>query len=134
MRSTLCRLLLVPAIAAGALLVSQSARAETVTVPFSFNANGESFPAGAYTVEEGMNATLVTLHLKSGGETISLAIGPGDPGPTDERVVLHFRMSGDQHMLDSIEYRGKTTAHLGGSRNKPSYADREKTPRPASGQ
>jgi len=125
MRSTICRLTLIAVIVAAASLVSQSAQAETVKVPFAFTANGKSFPAGTYTVQENVLATIVTLHSSDGSQSLSLSMGPGDPTPTDQRVVLRFRTSGDQHELDSIQYGTKITNRLsapGHGRNKSATA------------
>ena len=128
MRSILCRLLLVPAIAAAASLSTQSAKAETITVPFSFTANGDTFPAGAYTVQEDMQASVVTLHEVNGTKAIKFAVGPGDPSPTDNRVVLRFETKGDEHVLESVQYASKITARLDGA--KPSSQERASHDKP----
>lgn len=122
MRSLLCRLLLVPSIAAAASLVSQSALAETLTVPFSFTVEGKSFPAGSYTVEENGRATFVILHQVNGTKAITLGLGPGSPEPADKGVVLRFTANGDEHALDTIQCADKITAHL----NAPSHGSRER--------
>lgn len=134
MRSILCRLLLVPSIAAAASLVSPSALAETVTVPFSFSAAGTTFPAGAYTVHEDMQASIITLHQVNGTRNLSLAVGPGDPSPTDQRVVLRFTADGDEHALDTIQYCDRITAHLGAqSHGSHERASHEKAKRSVTG-
>lgn len=134
MRSRLCRLLLVPAIATAALLGGQSVKAETVSVPFSFNAEGKTFSAGTYLVQATLNGTLLTLCPVAGGKTVLFTLEPGDPSPTDQRVVLRFRTSGDQHLLESIVYRGKVTARVSDSHGKTRYADRDHTAQPPAGQ
>jgi hypothetical protein len=112
MRSTLCKLFLVPAIAAAAAFVSQPAHAETVNVPFAFTALGHSFPAGTYTVEKDLGAKFVTLHLKGGDKTLIRVLGPGDADPGDNRVVLRFNTEGNSHMLDSIQFGARITSHM----------------------
>ena len=112
MRSTLCKFFLVPAIAVAAALVGHPAQAQTVNVPFSFTALGQSFPAGTYIIHENKDENYVTLRLKNGGKSICRVVGPGDPDLTDNRVVLHFRTDGDSHVLDTIQFGPMITAHL----------------------
>lgn len=128
MRSTLCKLFLVPAIAAVAALASQSAQAETVDVPFAFTALGHSYPAGDYNVEKDLNTNFVVLRQHDGSRILSRVLGPGDADHGDTRVVLRFNEGGDGHVLDSIQFGSKITSHLTTNR------DRERVSRMASGQ
>jgi hypothetical protein len=112
MRSTLYKFFLVPALAAAATMFTHTAQAETVNVPFSFTAMGQTFPAGAYSVEEDVNTNFVTLRLKSSNKSIISVLGPGDTGHGDNRVVLRFSMAGDDHVLNSIQFGVKSTARL----------------------
>jgi len=114
MRSTLCKFFLVPALAAAATMFSHAAQAETVNVPFSFTAMGQTFPAGAYSVEEDLNTNFVTLRLKNSNKSIMRVLGPGDTEHGDNRVVLRFSMDGDDHVLNSIQFGTKSTSRLPG--------------------
>ena len=112
MRSMLSKLFLLPALAAAAALLSEPAQAERVTVPFAFTALDHSFPAGVYDVEESLNKNSVTVHCEGGPESFTWLMKPGDPAPTDQRVVLRFVESDGKHVLDSVQYRDQITSKL----------------------
>ena len=112
MRSTKLKLLLVPAIAAAAALASHPAQAENVKVPFSFSALGHEFPAGTYSVDANINTNVVRLRLKNCSKSLVWTLGPGDPDPGDQRVMLRFSSVGGTHVLDSIQYGDKITSRL----------------------
>jgi hypothetical protein len=113
MRSTFFKLFLVPAVAAAAALVTPTANAEaTLNVPFSFSAMGKAFPAGSYTVEEDLNENFVTLRLRDGSKAVCTVLGPGDTDRSDRHVLLRFSVSGDDHVLDRIQYGSKVTSHM----------------------
>src|SRR5271165_4261712 len=110
MRVTLCKLLLIPAIAVAAV-AAPSAKAENVTVPFGFTADGHSFPAGVYSVKQSTNENMVTLHYLNGLASLTWLIAPGEPAPTDGRIVLRFIQADGKHVLDSIQYHALVTRH-----------------------
>jgi hypothetical protein len=112
MRSTMMKLFLVPAIAAAAALASHPAQAETVKVPFAFSAVGHDFPAGSYSVEANINTNIVTLHLENSNKSFVWVLGPGDPEPDDQRVMLRFTNGAGTHVLDSIQFGNKITSRL----------------------
>jgi hypothetical protein len=112
MRSTFFKLLLIPAVAAAAALITQTANAETVNVPFSFSAMGKAFPAGSYTVEKGLNSEFVTLRQNNGTKSMVSVLGPGDPDSSDQHVRLRFNITGDDYVLDRIQYHAKVTSHM----------------------
>ena len=111
MRVTLCKLFLIPAIAIAAL-AAPSAKAENVNVPFGFTADGHSFLAGTYSVEQSPSKNSVTLHWVNGLASFTWLMAPGDPAPSDTRVVLRFVETDGGHVLDSIQYRAQVTRHL----------------------
>jgi hypothetical protein len=112
MRSTFFKLFLVPAVAAAAALVTHTASAETVNVPFSFSAMGKAFPAGSYTVEKSVNEDFVTLRQNNGTKCMVSILGPGDPDGSDQHVLLRFNITGDDYVLDRIQYHAKVTSHM----------------------
>lgn len=112
MRSTMLKLFLVPAIAAAAALASHSAQAETVKVPFAFSAVGHDFPAGSYSVDANINTNIVTLRLENSNKSFVWVLGPGDPEPGDQRVMLRFTNGAGTHVLDSIQFGSKITSRL----------------------
>jgi hypothetical protein len=112
MRSTMLKLFLVQAIAAAAALASHPAQAETVKVPFAFSALGHEFPAGTYTVDANINTNVVKLRLENGNKSVISILGPGDPDPGDQRVMLRFTNTAGTKVLDSIQWGGKITSRL----------------------
>jgi hypothetical protein len=122
MRSTLLKWFLVPAIAAAAALASQPANAERVNVPFSFSAMGKTFPAGTYDVHEDLNGCFVTLRQEDGTKSLTSVLGPGVTNPDYSHVVLRFNVTGEDHVLDSIQLHSKITSHMAKHR----HADQER--------
>ena len=114
MRFTFFKFFLIPAVAAAAALATHTANAAetTLNVPFSFSAMGKAFPAGSYTVEEDMNQDFVTLRLRDGSKSVCSVVGPGDPDENDHHVRLRFNVSGDDYVLDRIQYGSKVTSHM----------------------
>lgn len=110
MRSRILKLFLVPAIAVAAALASHPAQAETVKVPFAFSAVGHEFPAGTYTVNANLSTSIVTLRLQDSDKSFAWVLGPGDPDPGDQRVVLRFTKGDDTNVLDSIQFGSKITS------------------------
>jgi hypothetical protein len=122
MRSTLLKWFLVPAVAAVAMLASQTASAERVNVPFSFSAMGKAFPAGSYIVEQDPNGNFVTLETLDCSKTLVHVIGPGGPDSAALKVVLRFNVNGEDYQLDTIQIRSKITTHMTKNHSK----DRER--------
>jgi hypothetical protein len=90
------------------------ARAEprTLKVPFSFAVNGKIWPAGQYSVERDQLTQSVTLRSLDATQHSSWGLGPGDPAPTDHRVVLRFDAIGDSYALRSLQFNSLITARL----------------------
>lgn len=130
MRSIFCKMLFVPAIVTAAALVGPQASAEAVTVPFSFRAVGQNFPAGTYFVERSENQCFVTLSQRDSNKAMTWILGDGDPAPTDTRVRLMFKNADGHHVLDAIQYGSKTTPSL----SKVDRHDRRRSPAPMNGQ
>jgi hypothetical protein len=104
---------LVLATAAITTLAASAAMAETtLKVPFSFTVAGKNCPAGTYSVDKNNIGTLVTLKSKDAPESFTWAIAPGDPLPTDTRVVLSFDAIGQTRMLRSVQYGPMITNNL----------------------
>jgi hypothetical protein len=109
MRFTLRSSILTPMLLAAAVFTATSAMAEThVNVPFNFKADGKSFPAGSYTV----NSAGDFVKLDGVSQSLTWVIHPGDPAPTDKRVILKFDQAGSDHVLRSIQYGNMTTSRL----------------------
>ena len=114
MRSILHRIVLAPAVMVAVALAANVAKAEaTIKVPFSFVAEGKTFPAGLYSVSRDEKSHgFVTLAAKGLPQSITCLLAPGTPGPTDEKVALTFDLIGQTHVLQSIQYGPMITARL----------------------
>ena len=114
MRSILHKFFLASAVAAATALTATNALADMkVNVPFSFTANGKVCPAGYYAIGHDQTTGVLTLR----GDNWKIAnfqwiIAPGEPAPTDARVVLRFEKEGDNYTLQSVQYRNLITARL----------------------
>lgn len=118
MRSMFSKMFLTAALAAASVLTVTSARAETVNVPFRFSAQGKTFPAGQYRVEQSLGSSMVTIQSLDGSNSFTALVAPGKPSPQDKRVVLWFDAAGDSHTLRSIQYHNEITSRLDKLRGK----------------
>ena len=119
MRTLVQKIFLASAVAAMAALTTSSALADVkVNVPFSFKANGKLCPAGYYSVGRDDTTGTVTLRNATWLRTFSWLAGPGDPAPTDNRIILRFDKVGDGYTLESVQYRSLITAQLDKKHNR----------------
>ena len=98
-----------------ATLTSVAAEAQTIlNVPFTFNVGHILFPAGTYLVERSGApwAGLVTLKNLQTNANLTWTVSPGEPAPTDTRVVLKFDVIGQTHLLRSVQYHSMITSRL----------------------
>ena len=113
MRSTLHTVLASAALMAAAVLATNSAMAETtLKVPFSFTVAGKTCPAGHYTVKENAIGSYVTLTDEDSSRVFTWVLGPGTPALTGNHVVLQFDVSGQTHLLRSVQIGSMTTPIL----------------------
>lgn len=93
---------------------ARTANAETrnITVPFDFSVNGKICPAGNYSVELGLYGAFVTLKKKDGSQSFTWILFPGDPAPTDARIVLRFDLIGQSHALRTVQFESLITPRL----------------------
>jgi hypothetical protein len=111
MRINLRSIVLAPVVMATVAFTANSAMAESrLNVPFSFLVNGQSCPAGQYSVLPEMSGNAVRLQGVS--QSFTLVLHPGDPAPNDKRVILKFDEVGADHYLRSIQYRDQITSRL----------------------
>ena len=100
-----------------AAFTSVDANAQTAfNVPFSFNVGHSLLPAGIYSVERSGApwGKFVTLRSVQTSSTFTWTISPGQPLPTDTRVVLKFDEMGQAHLLRSVQYHSMITSRLDG--------------------
>lgn len=113
MRSTLHTVLASAAFMVTAALATNPAMADTtLKVPFSFTVAGKTCPPGRYSVKENSTDSLVTLTNEDSSRVFSWTLGPGNPDPTDNNVVLKFDVAGQTHLLRSVQIGAMTTSRL----------------------
>jgi hypothetical protein len=113
MRSKLYTVLASAALMAAAVLATNSAMAETkLQVPFSFTVAGKICPAGHYTVKENTIGNYVTLSNEDSSRVFTWIIGPGSPDYDPSKVVLKFDVTGQTHLLRSVQIGSMTTPRL----------------------
>ncbi|HEX4029329.1 MAG TPA: hypothetical protein VHX20_03150 [Terracidiphilus sp.] len=111
MRITLSSFVLTPVMLAAAVLTAHASTTQTtLKVPFDFTVAGKTCPAGSYTVQSDTWGNSVKLEGVSGSFT--WLIHPGDPAPTDKRIILKFDEIGSRHLLRSVQYRDQITSRL----------------------
>jgi len=114
MKLSLRTLVLASAFTATAALASIPALAATagatmLHVPFSFTVAGKSLPAGDYLVKRD-TGNFISLASADGSSNHSWISNVGDK--TDGRVVLHFGVDGQNHILESVQYGALVTPRL----------------------
>jgi len=112
MTSTLRKFFLASAVVTTSALTANTAMAATLNVPFSFSVGKKSCPASRYTVTRQADGGIVTLIDATGSCSFGWVVAPGDPAPTDSRVVLRFDEVGQSHTLQSVQYGAAITARL----------------------
>jgi hypothetical protein len=104
MRTKASTIFLFSALAVAAGLLTASARAESVNVPFEFIAQDHNFPSGNYAVEQSPAKHLVTLRSLKNNATLNWTMGAGAEG-IDGHVLLNFSTSANgTHVLRSIRF------------------------------
>jgi hypothetical protein len=105
MRSIFGKLLLAPVVMAAAALATGTAMAETtVKVPFSFSAAGKVWPAGVYSIQKDNIGGTITVNSKVTSESFKFLVGPGEPSPSDSKIVLRFDEVNGAHALRTVQY------------------------------
>jgi len=119
MRSILPRFILASAVAAMAALTTSNALADSrVNVPFSFSVNGKVCPAGSYSVgRDDTTGVVILRNTEDWKRSFAWVASPGEPAPTDNRIVLRFDKSGENYTLQSVQYHALITARLDGRKN-----------------
>jgi hypothetical protein len=82
-----------------------------VEVPFSFTAEGKSYPAGTYEVALNANQDAVTMESKADPTRhISWTVGPAEARTAP--AVVKFDQVGTDHSLKNIQVGNKVTPNL----------------------
>jgi hypothetical protein len=111
MRITLRSLVMASVALAAATFTAQAAHAATtINVPFAFAVGDKVCPAGQYTVRTDDLGSSVELIGASNG--FKWMVHPGDPAPTDRRVILKFATAGNTHVLQSVQFGPMVTSRI----------------------
>jgi hypothetical protein len=113
MRSKFSTLVLASAALAAVALATIPAVAETSTtlnVPFSFTVNGQSLPAGTYSVRRDILSNYIRFQGKDASQSFVWLASPG--ATRDDRVILKFAGQGQTHVLQSVQYGPFVTNRL----------------------
>ena len=101
------------------LLCATAALAATkaeVSVPFSFHAQHQDFPAGKYLITVDFQHNLLTLSSETNTKLSARWVtGPADSNAQDEKLTLKFDGSGSNHTLHSIQLGNRITTRLDAS-------------------
>ena len=98
------------------LLCATAALAATkaeVSVPFSFHAQHQDFPAGKYLITVDSQHNLLTLSSETNTKLSARWItGPADSDFQNEKLTIKFDGSGSHHTLHSIQLGNRITSRL----------------------
>src|ERR1700722_13656578 len=125
MRSILQNVILASAIVSTALATNSAMAATKVNVPFNFTAAGKPLPAGSYLVRQDSTGSFVTLESVDSSESLTWLLTPGQPEPTERKVVLRFDDKGNIHTLQSIQFGSMITQRLDKAINKKEASERD---------
>lgn len=94
----------------GSVSLSAQDRSEVATIPFSFQAQGKTLPAGDYTVKEQNSAGSLYKLTNSSGESI-FWVGQNQKDADPAKPKLTFAHSGSEYVLASVSMPGSTVSH-----------------------
>lgn len=84
-----------------------------VSVPFSFHAQHQDFPAGKYLITVDSQHNLLTLSSETNTKLSARWItGPADSDFQNEKLTIKFDGSGSHHTLHSIQLGNRITTTL----------------------
>jgi hypothetical protein len=87
-----------------------------VSVPFSFHAQHQEFPAGKYLITIDSQHNLLTLSSETNTKLSAHWItGPADSDFQNEKLTIKFDGSGSNHTLHSIQLGNRITTRLDAS-------------------
>ena len=113
MRSKFSTLVLASAALAAVALATIPAVAATSTtlnVPFNFTVDGQSLPAGLYSVQQDLSGSILRLQSRDGSGSFSSIAIPSEKN--GDRAVLRFNTVGQTHVLESIQFGPLVTPKL----------------------
>jgi hypothetical protein len=113
MRITLRSLVLTLAVLAAVAFTTKTASAAAnLRVPFNFNVNGKTLPAGTYSVHRDIGSSFVKLTSADNKFVGQWLLQSGDANPTDSGVTLRFDEGDGEYALRTIQYNATITKRL----------------------
>jgi len=112
MRITLRSFFLALAVLAASAFTARTAAAASVRVPFDFNIDGKTLPAGTYTVTRDTNGNLVTLESQDCKYAYSWLVMRDSVEQPAHAVTLRFDENSGNYALRSVEYDTLITKRL----------------------
>ena len=91
-----------------------------LNVPFSFNIDGKTMPAGEYKLLPGNIGSVVRLQGKNSATSFSALTAPGKE---NGQVILRFEVKNGTHVLESIRYGASGTPNLEAPEKNPPTAN-----------
>jgi len=84
-------------------MVASASETTAVTIPFSFESHGETFPASRYEVRLGDDRHHFTITSREvPAKTISLPVVPADISPHAPSLTMRFSVVGGSHWLQFV--------------------------------
>jgi hypothetical protein len=112
MRITLRSLFMTLAVLATVAFTAQTASAASVRVPFNFEINGKTLPAGTYSVTRDLNGSFVTLESEDCKYAYTWYALRGEPMQPGRDITLRFDEYGSEYALQSVQFNSLITPKL----------------------
>jgi hypothetical protein len=105
-------MVLAPALVAAAVVTPQLASAAVLHVPFAFSVNGQTLPAGDYTVHPELGGNSVVLASPDYKKQFNWLLSSGDPDPGSSKIAMLFDSTDSGYALRSIQYKSLVTSRI----------------------
>lgn len=90
-----------------------AANKAVVNIPFSFETNGQVFPAGQYTATLDLQRSVLAFNsVTNTALSAHWLAGPADSNPNDEKLTLKFDDLGSRHILRTVQLGPRITSRL----------------------
>lgn len=90
-----------------------AANKAAVNIPFSFESQGQVFPAGQYTATLDLNHGVIALNSVTNTRlSAHWLAGPADSNLNDEKLTLKFDDLGSRHVLRTVQLGPRITSRL----------------------
>jgi hypothetical protein len=107
------RILAIALFLAASFLTTRAAMAQSyvveVNVPFSFNVNSNTLPAGHYSIATDLEQPAVLTFRDRSKGIVAMNLALSDPSGAGKPGTLLFNHYGDQYFLSEIRFRSAST-------------------------